>query len=101
MTIREILKKALRDPKLIVAAIIPEEYGKIRGTLDTLPDDVLISEWMHHLAYGSYEYHIHNGENASKIKELYDSGVRGGNPKLLRLYSKKDLRELIQERSTV
>ena len=92
---REVFKTALQDPRLEIELLIPEEYITVKETLDNLPDNILISEWLHTLAYGKYEYHIHNGETAINLKHLYSNGARAGNPRLIRLYSKKDLINII------
>jgi len=64
--------------------------------LANLPDNILVSEWLHTLGYAKYEYHIHIGETADNLKKLYEQDVRVGNPKLLRLYSKKELKDITQ-----
>ncbi|HLC73106.1 MAG TPA: hypothetical protein VJH20_00545 [Candidatus Nanoarchaeia archaeon] len=96
MKLREMLKKALQDPELKIEAIIPEEYAKLDDFLANLPDNILVSEWLHTLGYAKYEYHIHIGETADNLKKLYEQDVRVGNPKLLRLYSKKELKDITQ-----
>ena len=99
MNSRELFKKALQDKKLNIEAINPNEYGRIERAIEKLPNDVIISEWLHTQGLAQYEYHIHIGEVANNLEKLYALGIKGGNPKLLRLYSKRDLKDFIQEPS--
>lgn len=101
MDIRKILKRALHDPRLNIEAIMPEEFTKISTSIKGLSDQTIISEWLHTLGFAQYEYHIHEEKVAGDLQRLYSQGIRGGNPRLLRLYSKNDLKKIIRESSVV
>lgn len=77
MEAREVLKKALQDPKLKIEAIIPREYHKIGKALKKESDDVVISEWLHTLGSSEYEYHVHKGQIKIELGELYEKGMGG------------------------
>ena len=97
METRKFLRRALQDPKLNIEVIIPREYLNIERALAKLPDDVLISEWLHTMGTAKYEYHIHREPQIkTQLSELYGKDIRGGNPKLVNLYSKKGLLALIK-----
>ena len=102
MNPRDILKKALEDPPLEIEILTPTVYTKIALIICDLPEESLISEWFHNLlSEAKYEYHIHTGRTTNNLRDLYIRGVRGGNPRLVKLYTKKDLYDLIREPSTV
>ena len=60
-----------------------------------MPEHSYMSEWLHTLGGVKYEYHMHRADIANALKKLYNQGVRGGNPRLTGMYSKRDLYEII------
>lgn len=92
---RAILKKALEDPQLEITVLNASTYKSILPMIRNLPEGSCVSEWKHSLGYLRYEYHTHNGDFANEIIELYKLGINGGNPKLIKVYSKQEFEKLI------
>lgn len=69
MKTRNILKEVIKDPKIDL--------------------DGCISEWKYGMGEVKYVYHIHTKETATKLKEAYRRGIRGGHPKLTAIYNIK------------
>jgi hypothetical protein len=93
MNSRTILKEALKDPRLNIDVLGP-------STCDTALQEMqhasYLSEWRHTQGRVSYEYHMHLEEKGLSLKALYDKEIKGGNPKLVRVYAKNDLESFIQ-----
>lgn len=99
MNARQIFKRALKDPILEGIDYINQlNLIRIVDTIKKLPEGAYISEWKHSLRKAQYEHHIHTDGIKDRLIKLYSDNVRGGNPKLLNLYSKKELEDIIQER---
>ena len=96
MNLREIYKEALKDPSFKIDAVLPSQYGNIEKMLGKIAEDEYISEWKHTAGEISYEYHIHQQETGHILQNLLEQGMRGGNPRLTKVYSKKDLIDLVQ-----
>ena len=96
MNPREIYKRALKDPSFNIDAILPSQYGNIEKMLEKTAEDECISEWKHGMGKVGYEYHIHQQEIGCILQSLLEQGIQGGNPKLIKVYSKKELVDLIQ-----
>ena len=88
-------KTALKDPSINIDVISPSHADEITRLVNELAPDEYVSEWRHNLWAVRYEYHRHKGPVASALKQLYDQGMYGGNPKLTHLYSRSDLRKLL------
>lgn len=101
MAPRETFKTALADLRLDIEVLIPDNYPKVAATLRSLPEDIVISEWRHVLGGIKYEYHVHTGQTAAELKRIYDEGQRGGNPKLVNVYTKAELENIVQAPSAV
>lgn len=101
MNAREILRKALEDPRLEITAVMPSEYGRLAKIVSHLTEDAFVSEWRHSLVEVSYEYHVHGKEAALVLNGLIRKGIHGGHPRLIRLYSQPELVELTQAASKV
>ena len=54
MNLREIYKKALKDPSLKIDVILPSRYDNIGKMLEKLAEDSYISEWKHTAGEISY-----------------------------------------------
>lgn len=94
---RATFKNALKDPKVEIDVIAPSRAQNIARLLHDLGSDCYVSEWRHTLGEVRYEYHRHNKDVGLVLKQLYDQGIRGGNPTLTRVYSRADLEQVIQE----
>ncbi len=99
MTPREIYKKALIDPRLEIELIAPAHYAELAKLLEKLPPTADISEWSHMHGAG-YEYHYHINGVGSQLRKLIGDEKRGGNPKLVKIYSRRELETIIQENQT-
>ncbi len=83
-----VLKKALKDPVV--------EFGPFGLVAKIKPNEcACISEWRHGLGEIKYIYHIHKGDFAIKLQEAYNNGYKGGNPKLIDIYTRKDLEDIV------
>ncbi len=90
------LRAALKDPHIRIDVISAPHAEEIARLVGELSPDEYVSEWRHNLWAVRYEYHRHESSVALALKQLYDSGVYGGNPKLIRIYSRSDLERIIQ-----
>lgn len=96
MIVQTFLKSRLGDPSLDIPVLHADYFPRLEALLLKMPQEVVISEWKHTMGEAAYEYHVHTGNHASKLVALYKKGVRGGNPKLVALYTKSQLEKLIQ-----
>lgn len=91
----EVFKTALKDPQIRIAVISPAHNKELVKIINGLTADEYISEWRHNMWNVRYEYHKHKCPIASELKQLYDQGICGGNPKLTHIYSRSDLEKII------
>jgi len=96
MNSREIFRKALNDPCLEIKVVMPSEYDKLAHLLKEIPKEAYISEWRHSMGEVRYEYHVHSGDTAERLLELFHDGQRAGNPKLIKIFSYNNLVDITQ-----
>ena len=93
----ETLKAALTDPQIDIDHIGPSYYDQLAKIISQLPTGSIISEWKHKFGGIKYEYHAHTNGIRGQLQIVYEKGIRGGNPQLIKLYSLSDLEKLIQQ----
>ena len=94
---RQVFKKALQDPKILrLTCFTPKNFYILENIIKKRKDDFYISEWKHNIN-GKYEYHIHTNGILKDLKRLYNNNICGGNPKLIGIYSKNKLKQLINK----
>ena len=64
--------------------------------MKTTAEDEYISEWKHMIGEVGYEYHVHQQETGRILRSLLEQGMQGGNPRLIKVYSKRELADLIR-----
>jgi len=67
-----------------------------------LPPKSYISEWRYGMGEIRYEYYIHSNSFANKLKKVLNKGINGY-PfyKLTNIYSKKDLKEILNKKNDI
>jgi len=91
------LRSALKDPVISnLDCICPSNKQVLEDIVSHLPDNAIISEWKYTIGNVKYLYHIHTNGINKKLNEAYINNVRGGNPKLTKIYSKKELKKIIE-----
>src|SRR3989344_8559981 len=91
-----VLKAALSDPKLDIDFVGPPNQEQIANAIAYQPRDAYISEWQHREGGIQFEYHVHTNGIRKPIMELYQKGIRGGNPRLNHIYTIPELERIIQ-----
>ena len=92
-----VLKSALKEPIISnLDCICPSNKQVLENIINNLPDNPIISEWKYTIGNVNYFYHIHTNGINKKLTEAYNNSVRGGNPTLIHLYSKKELQKIIE-----
>ena len=90
-----LFKQALKDPQIEgLECICPHFVRELSKLVTNLPDNAWVSEWGYG---GQYRYYRHSNDIGLKLKQFYDLGKRGGNPKLTNVYSKKRLEIILHE----
>ena len=92
----DILKAALLDPLVAIDYVGLPNKEQIAAAIRTLPRDALISEWVHKQGGIRYEYHSHTNRIKEPLKQVYDKGIKGGNPWFSCLYPVSELEKITQ-----
>ncbi|VVB81771.1 Uncharacterised protein [uncultured archaeon] len=96
MTDYDTLLIALKAPVLPITILGPAEA---RAQLAN-PEVKYVSEWKHVVGTVRYEYRLH-GDEGELLKALHKRGVRGGNPWLTNVSSRKELEAIAWEETCV
>lgn len=93
-----IANMALQDPKLEgVDCICRSNYPGLVDIVEGLPSGAYVSEWRYGMGETRYEYRVHQDGIGEQLRKAFESGVRFGHPWLTAVYTKDELKKLIQQ----